>query len=576
MRAFWPRCGLETNGTRAAAIPDLSTLAWRSMGLIAALSALSVFANFDIAGMLLGRQDFPLLGLELILVALVVLSPLAPARPIVFGNRTLILTAVIIAAVCWWGHRAVLFGFDHTRDEQMAVFDSIVFAHGRLVWPLPSAWQEHADTLNLRFMLPVARPEAWISAYLPGNAMLRAVVGMFADPALTGPLLSILALYAVWRCARLLWPEDREAASIAVFTLALSGQVVLTGMTAFAMPAHLAANLLWLWLFLRRRRATDLAALTVGLLATGLHQPLLHPMFVAPFFLLMLAEKQWARLALFTVGYGAIMAFWMAWPHLMIALVAGPHSVVASGTGYTDRLRDMLAGNYRAIPVMAANLLRFVTWQWLGFLPLLLAGFAVTRHDRMVQTLAGGMLLTVAVMTVILASQGYGFGYRYLHGLLGNAALLSGYGWRALAGERDCLRRFVWHAATLSLLVQLPTQMYLAHRQYGAYAGADARLAASGTDYVLIDQRHAPFLGDLALNRPDLSNRPIRLIASSFGDVERIARFVCTNHASVAVPHGGIYTDVHRLYRVDPGPMSALDQRSRAVFVAAGCRVTAL
>ncbi|QOT70689.1 hypothetical protein H5V43_11155 [Sphingobium fuliginis] len=545
------------------------------MALIAVLSVLSVLANFDIAGMLLGRQDFPLLGLELILVALVIFSPFAPTRPIMFGNRTLILKTIAMVAVCWWGHRAVLFGFDHARDEQMAVFDSIVFAHGRLVWPLPPAWQEHADALNLRFMLPVTRPEAWISAYLPGNAMLRAVVGKFADPALTGPLLSALALYAVWRCARLLWPEDREAASIAVLTLALSGQVVLTGMTAFAMPAHLAANLLWLWLFLKRGRATDLAALIVGFLATGLHQPLPHPMFVAPFFLLMLAEKQWARLAVFTVGYGAIMAFWMIWPHLMIGLVAGPHSIVASGTGYTDRLGDMLASNYRAIPVMAANLLRFATWQWLGFIPLLLAGFRATRHHRMAQALAGGILLTVAVMTVILASQGYGFGYRYLHGLLGNAALLSGYGWRALAGERDRLRPFIWRGATMSLLLQLPVQMYLAHQQYGAYAEAEASIAASGTDYVLVDQQHAPFLGDLALNQPDLSNRPIRLIASSFADLERIARFVCANHASIAVPHGGIYAGINRLYRVDPGPMNAIDQRSRSVFAAAGCRVAA-
>jgi hypothetical protein len=127
----------------------------------------------------------------------------------------------------------------------------------------------------------------------------------------------------------------------------------------------------------------------------------------------------------------------------------------------------------------------------------------------------------------------------------------------------------------MSLLLQLPVQMYLAHQQYGAYAEAEASIAASGTDYVLVDQQHAPFLGDLALNQPDLSNRPIRLIASSFADLERIARFVCANHASIAVPHGGIYAGINRLYRVDPGPMNAIDQRSRSVFAAAGCRVAA-
>jgi hypothetical protein len=36
-------------------------------------------------------------------------------------------------------------------------------------------------------MLPVNHPAAWVSGYLPGNALLRAGVGLVADPAWTIP-----------------------------------------------------------------------------------------------------------------------------------------------------------------------------------------------------------------------------------------------------------------------------------------------------------------------------------------------------------------------------------------------------
>ena len=77
---------------------------------------------------------------------------------------------------------------------------------------------------------------------------------------------------------------------MALLLLVLSGQVLFAGMTAFAMPAHLFVNLLWLWLFLADRRRTDLVALAVGFVGTGLHQPLFHPLFVLPFLVLLLSK----------------------------------------------------------------------------------------------------------------------------------------------------------------------------------------------------------------------------------------------------------------------------------------------
>jgi hypothetical protein len=108
----------------------------------------------------------------------------------------------------------------------------------------------------------------------------------------------------MWGAAQRFLGDDRMGAGLAVLLLATSGQVIFTGMTAYAMPAHLFFNVVWLWLFLIDRRGTDLAALAVGFMAMGLHQSLFHPMFAGPWFLLLLWQRRWGRLALFALPYG--------------------------------------------------------------------------------------------------------------------------------------------------------------------------------------------------------------------------------------------------------------------------------
>src|SRR3546814_20729428 len=108
------------------------------------------------------------------------------------------------------------------------------------------------------FMFHTDHREAWASAYLPVNAALRVLVGWVALPALTGPLLTLLGALALWGCARRIWPENREASVVALLLYAGTGQIWLTGMTAYAMPAHLTINLCWLLFVLLRRSRSDL------------------------------------------------------------------------------------------------------------------------------------------------------------------------------------------------------------------------------------------------------------------------------------------------------------------------------
>ena len=143
-------------------------------------------------------------------------------------------------------------------------------------------------------------------------------------------------------------------------------------MTSFAMSGHLALNLLWLALFLENRRATHIGAAIVGFLATGLHQPLAHPLFVLPFMGLIAAQRRWRLLAFYGMSYALISAFWLAWPVWISAHGVGAIRRQRAGCGFIDRLLNVVgAPNLRGLTLMAANLLRFAAWQHLLLLPCL-------------------------------------------------------------------------------------------------------------------------------------------------------------------------------------------------------------
>ena len=525
-------------------------------------------------------QDIWLLPVQLGLAGLtleVLAGPWRRVRPFVLSNRGLALLVLAIVVLDYAGHRWLLLGYDLSRDEQMASFDTWIYAHGRLAWPLPPGWRVDAGALNLLFMLPVARPIAWVSAYLPGNSALRALVGVVADPALTGPLLTGLSVGLAWGCARRLWPQDRESALVAALLLALSGQVVMTGMTAFAMPTHLAANLLWLWLFLAGRRSTDVAALAVGFVATGIHQPLFHPLFVAPWLVVLMVQRRWGRLALFCGAYLVIGLFWLAWPHLTLGLVAGPQSLTASGADYLSRLRDTLALADQRWPIMGANLLRALCWAPFALLPLVLLGVAAARRDARAAALLAGVLVPLALMVAILPYQGHGFGYRYLHGVLGNVALLGAYGWRRLAPWHARVRPALLVGAGLSALVALPLQAMFTHRLYAAFAHTSAAISASGADYAIIGADDAPLALDLVANPPDLGNRPVRLSNGDIADIDALAARICHPGVSVALPTDDLFSEINATFHTAPGGQAngRLAAQS-SLFADAGCRVVVL
>jgi hypothetical protein len=140
---------------------------------------------------------------------------------------------------------------------------------------------------------------------------------------------------------------------------------------------------------------------------------------------------------------------------------------------------------------------------------MILATPALRRRDGVALALIAGLMLTIAAMAFLLPYQGHGWGYRYVHGVLGNVLLLAGYGYRELAGRHrsraDGLA-VILAIGTIPILAWLLVTTHLFVRPYARLATLIERQPA---DFVIIDTEEPRSAVDQVNNRPDLSNRPL-------------------------------------------------------------------
>lgn len=560
---------------------SLRFAAWVVIACIALGFLIPVSSLFTaLAKFFMVRQDIWLAG------TMVLFYGICAYRPQLSGGVNQVLRpfdaiAIVVAiAMATWGLRKfVLFDFDLSGDERMVAFDMAIFSGGQLLAPFPPEWREWYKALNVTHILPVGDREGWVSAYLPGNAALRAAVSHIVPDALISPLLLVVGGIALWRITLRIWPDSPGTRSVTLILFACSSQVILMGATRYAMTAHLTANLVWLWLFLQRRPASHAGAIALGFLATGLHQPLFHPVFVAPFLDLLRREKRWSLLAVYVLCYGAFGLFWLSWPGWISAhgSLPVPLEYQTAGISFLDRFRSAAATlSALSFELMGANLVRFATWQHLLLLPLMIVGLRTAfRAEPLCRALALGMALLVLAILLLLPAQAHGWGYRYLHGFIGSAVMIAGFGWHRL--EREGLaphRAFRW-ATVLSLLVLLPLHVWMARTFIAPYAWASSALSRSQADLLIVDD--APiFAGDdLVRNRPDLSNRPI-LLRSSELDPASLER-LCAGRRKLAFADAQWLAPIEHMFGSSlpqgPGPAQ---KRLHDAASGAGCRVVPL
>lgn len=463
------------------------------------------------------EQDAPAAAVIAALLIVAALVPAAWARgaATTFAARWAVAAAIAAAALAVGGWFLVMGGYPLSTDEFMARFDATIFGQGRLYATLPAEWRPIRYLLQPQFNLFIPDGASWVSTYLPVNAMALALFARLGSLALSGAVWLLVTAASVWGIARRLWPERRDAAAVAVVLLATGAQALLTAMTPYAMSAHMALNMLWLWLFLRPDRPSQAGAALVAFAACGLHQVVFHPLFAAPFVAQLWLGRRWGRASFHTLAYAAIGLFWISYWRLFL-----PGGPAAAAGGGEDGLAiwiarfELITKNFSvdSLGLMAMNLFRFLTWQNPAAILLALCGlWPALRRPGPPRALIGGIALTIVAITLMMPFQGHGWGYRYLHGFLGSVALLGGLGWISLTGTAERRRTLgvgVALVSMLSLAVLVPLRAWQANRFIRPYAEAEAAIVRTDADIVLVDTTGMAFAADLVRNDPFLRNRP--------------------------------------------------------------------
>ena len=560
------------------------------VGVALVLLSLLIVDRIELAPSLLltrrlSAQDVP----ANVLIALLLFGLAAwPRQPPICGRPTRIAASerrigvaltLLAALAAGFGTRYVALYTPISHDEIMTSFDAEIVRNGQMMAPIPPEWRSLSWALEPAFRLPVPGDAAWVSTYLPGNAVIRGLLAHLFGPAATNAVLVGIAMLGLWQAARVLWPSRHDAVVIAVILGATSAQVLCMGMTPYAMTAHLALNLIWLCLYLRKSAWGHAGALGVGFIATGLHQLIFHPLFVAPFICQLLLDRRWRLAAIYVAGYALISLFWTSYWQFLLN-VHGVEGRAASAVGVSFlllRIRDMLADfSWWGLQTMLQNLLRFVSWQNPLLLVLIVPGAVVAwRQGGVLRSLAAGLGLTVFAMFVLLPYQDIGWGYRYLHGLIGSASLLAAAGWVELTGQdaqplRRTLRAMATVCTIATIVVLLPLRFSQMHAYLAPYSRAWAAIERNSAEAVVIETISIDHGVELVRNDPYLRNRPL-MFDIGLLDEAQIAE-LCRR--MTAVVFDGSQAAVYGITALDPTKHPAYERlrHLRGLLEGPGCK----
>ena len=431
-------------------------------------------------------------------------QPLVEGRPVENGILTgwvCIAVVVVVFAIAAIGTQTVFHNYLVTADEYLADFQARIFLHGKFQAEVPSAWVSAERFLNLPFFVRYyPANHSWNSVYLPVYAAMRAVFQSVGLQSLLNPFLAALTVLALYGTARNIWPESKTNALVAIGLLVSSSQFLVMSMTSYSMPAHLALNAIWLWLYSRPDRGWFYLAPLVGVLAIGLHQPIVHALFALPFLLRLVLQRRWRAVLLFAPIYLAGCALWFAWQ---------ARYQVGGNAGIGSFFKIL---NPRMPIIQSMNLLLIIGWASLATPFLAVLGASQFFKVRpIIQDSILSCLLTFGFYFFFYLDQAHGWGYRYFHGAIVCFLIVAVAGFNRLSNlvGQHRATKFVLVAIAASLLIQFPLRCFEAERFVRPYARTAAAIHAIPKDIVAFDWRDAWYSADLIRNDPFLEQRPI-------------------------------------------------------------------
>ena len=411
-----------------------------------------------------------------------------------------------VFAIAALGTHLVFFDYPFAMDEFYADFQASIFAEGKL-WAVPPAeWRPM--TYAATPMLANLQPEngAWTANYLPVYALLRVPFWLIGCSWLLNPLLAAGTILLLAKIVRTIWPTNSDLPLIGCLLLASSPQFLITSMTAYAMPAHVFFNLLWLVVFVRNDRWSFWIPPWIGVCAMGLHQPNIHFFFVAPFILRLLWNRRWAISAYFLGVYAAGSLFWIQfiqWRTPVFKATAGT-PIYEQFTKYFElpspaHLRDQLIG-----------LTQIVAWNNCALILLAAAGlFAWKKSSPVIADLLAGMILALGCTLLFKENQGHGWGNRYFYSYIGSFVLIAVAGFEHFRAEFQPYHwRLLGAVSAMAFCVQFPLQVWGARRVVHPFAATRDYLESRPVESVVINTNRIWYGQDLVRNAPALAGHP--------------------------------------------------------------------
>ena len=408
----------------------------------------------------------------------------------------------------------VLHDYAFSMDEFSADFQARLFARGTYEAALPSFWRPFAFGLTPVFIDFSTASGTWHSVYLPVYSLMKAPFIALGQPTLLNPLSAGLSIVAIAFVARRLWPNERLRPWLAIALLATSSEFIVTSGSAYSMPAHLLLNLVWLWLYLRGDDRSWLAALVVGGLALGLHNPFPHALFVAPFLVRVLRDRRWKRVASAAVVYGIASVLWFFWLRLAYSPAAGGGLLSVFGTP-----------TLQVLWLHAINVSLLFTWQAPIFGLLVVVALLQPRKlETPLIDLAWGVLLTLAFYMFFPSTQGHGWGYRYAYQVLGSLALLAAAGAGPLREALGRRRADLLLAASfvVTVVLLLPLRLTDTERFVRPFAAGAEFLRTRPADVLIVHGDSIWYGRDLVRNDPFLQGQPVIVQASVLTPLGRV------------------------------------------------------
>ncbi len=516
------------------------------------------------------RQDMPVLAAYAVVLAAMIPIPGRRGGALMPGwtppGRVIALACLAIVLLGRIGRSLVFHDHSVSRDEVMVELAGAYLADGRIGWPVPDQWLLYARAMMPEFYSPYGADHVWTSIYLPVHAAIRALFQIAGDADLAAPVTLGVGLWALWDVAGRLFPGRADARAVTMVMALTSVQLLATAMTPYAMTSHFTFNTVWLALVLRGGAAANMLAGMVLILAAGLHQWHFPILFAGPLIVWLLWRRQWVGGLLQATALAVAIILWArVWP-LWLSMELGPPAPTSAGgtPGIRTKLFSLVERLDRWQPLL--NIGRLVAWNNLLLLPLgALAIGCLPRNWRgwlREPPIVVPLLAIVLIGFAVALYQGYGWGFRYMHGSIGALCLLAGFGWTRLSPEGRRPLTLVWTASALSLaaglFLLLTTEGYVR-----GYARTMAAIRASNADVVLLDLRGGYWMNDLARFDEGRPGRPAVMALNHLGVAQIEA--LCAAHRVAIIDHGQYWAlGVHRISPVvREGP--ALDRLRRTL-----------